>query len=98
MHDTSTDIPYDPHLLNAQLLRDLRREMDGAQTLYGSYASMHEAYAVIKEELEEFWTWVKLKEDFRDSQAMRVELLQVAACALRAILTLEEQTQKGIAR
>ncbi|RKZ12167.1 hypothetical protein DRQ53_15120 [bacterium] len=46
------------------------------------FASWHEAYAVIREELEEFWDSVKRNQPDLD------ELLQVAACCQLAIKEL----------
>lgn len=51
--------------------------------------SAHEAYAVILEELDEFWEEVRLKRVNRNPAAMRKELIQVAAMCLRATLDLE---------
>ena len=48
------------------------------------YASAHEAYAVLKEEVDEFWDHVKTNQKRRDLVAMRKELIQIAAVALRA--------------
>jgi hypothetical protein len=50
--------------------------------------SAHEAYAVILEELEEFWEEVRLKREERNPLHMRDELVQVAAMALRAAVEL----------
>ena len=49
---------------------------------FGQYHSMHEAYAVIKEELEEFWDSVKANDPDP------IELLHVCATARRALLEL----------
>ena len=46
-------------------------------------ASAHEAWAVIAEELEEFWEEVRKKKEARDPAKMRIELLHVAAMAQR---------------
>ena len=62
----------------------IRIEENTGEMLFGRYNSMHEAYAVIKEELEEFWDSVK--KDDPDPK----ELLQVIATAKRALLELCE--------
>ncbi len=46
--------------------------------------SAHEAYAVILEELDEFWEQVRMKREVRDPAAMLTELVQIAAMAQRA--------------
>ena len=66
--------------LNAKI----ETEMEFAKDKFGRYNSMHEAYAVIKEELEEFWDGVKV--DDPDPS----ELLQVVATAKRALIELCE--------
>jgi hypothetical protein len=53
--------------------------------LHGPLASAHEAYAVLVEEMDEFWDEVKKRSENRDKLAMRTELIQIAAMACRAI-------------
>ncbi len=65
------------------------QELDRAQELHRPLASHHEAYAVIREELEEYWDEVKLKAHERSHEAMVEELVQIAAMALRALIDLE---------
>lgn len=59
--------------------------------LYGPLHSEHEAYAVISEELDEFWEEVRKKRQVRSPEAMRKELIQVAAMAIRTIYDLKLQ-------
>lgn len=47
--------------------------------------SHHEAYAVIKEEFDEYWTEVTKRSSQRDSEALKLELVQTAAMCLRAL-------------
>lgn len=49
----------------------------------GKQASLHEGYAVLLEEVEEFWEEVKLKRSKRNYGNMIKELVQVAAMAQR---------------
>ena len=42
-----------------------------------------EGYAIILEELDEFWDWVRKKPKHRDPHKMYKELVQVAAMAQR---------------
>ena len=53
-----------------------------ARLTHREFASWHEAYAVILEELEEFW------ESIKDNEPDMDELLQVSACCQLAIKEL----------
>ena len=64
-------------------LSELHRATDNHGPMHGG----HEAYAVIKEELDEFWDEVKKKTP--DQENMREELVQIAAMACRAVIDLE---------
>lgn len=58
-------------------------ELVRATKKFGPFASAHEGYAVIKEELEELWDEIKSGQDkFR----MRDEATQVAAMAMRFLI------------
>ena len=46
--------------------------------------SAHESYAVLLEEVEEFWEEVRKKREDRDREAMLKELVQIAAMSQRA--------------
>lgn len=61
---------------------EIRQEQQRGYQAYGRYNSMHEAYAVIKEELDEFFDSV------RENNPDPHELLQIAATARRAMLEL----------
>lgn len=63
-------------------------EYDRASLLYDTLHSAHEAYAVILEELDEFWDQVRQQDARRSSALMRQELVQIAAMCLRAVLDL----------
>ena len=53
------------------------------RTAHKPFNSPHEAYGVIAEELDEFWEEVRKKGYLRSRPAMMLELLQIAACAMR---------------
>jgi len=59
------------------------KECEKARKKHGPFHSTHEAYAVIKEELEEWWDTVKADEPDDD------ELVSVAAMAITAIVELQ---------
>lgn len=69
-------------------------ELRLAIATYVPFNSAHEAYAVLKEEVDELWDEVKKeKESVRNertvhSEAIRDELVQVAAMAIRSVLDL----------
>ena len=62
-----------------------------AHASYGAFHSWHELESVLREEMEEFATEVRRKPGMRLGVALRAELVQVAAVALRAI----EQIDNG---
>jgi hypothetical protein len=64
------------------ILEATRQARLEARETHREFASWHEAYAVIAEELEEFWESVKQNRPDMD------ELLQVAACCQLAIKEL----------
>ena len=65
------------------VLREIEKEYNRAAALYRPMNTPHEAYAVIKEEFDEFWDEVKRKNP--DLPKMRSQLIQVAAMAVRTI-------------
>ncbi len=66
-----------------KILNEVDEEITLAQTRFSSMASHHEAYAVIKEELDEYW------ESVRANKPDRQELIQIAAMVVRTIYDLE---------
>lgn len=77
------------------VLGAVQEEADSAMAAHGSMRSTHEAYAVILEELDEFWDEVKKNpKKLTDEQwsqwrkDMRKELIQTSAMATRAIIDL----------
>lgn len=71
-----------------KILNEIFTETAKAATKYAPMNSCHEAFGVIKEELDEYWDEVKLYNlhkgrDTRPRQ--REELIQLAAMAVRAI-------------
>ena len=66
-----------------KFLDDMRFELEQAEALHGSYNSYHEAYAVILEELDEFWEIVRKKTQDRNDREAYIELVQIAVTAWR---------------
>ncbi len=83
--DDVTPVIYDPLLLQ-RLANEVIVAVDQASTQYPAYNSLHEAYGVIKEEFDEFWAEVKRKQHQRDTEAVRKELIDMAATCVRTIL------------
>ena len=69
--------------MTEQFLNDMSIELNKAEQLHGSYNSYHEAYAVILEELDEFWEIVRQKAQDRNNRDAYVELVQIAVTAWR---------------
>lgn len=59
-------------------------EAHAAQEKYGNFASMHEAYGVLQEEVDEFFDAVRKRQSDDDrAESIRAEAIQIAAVALR---------------
>jgi DNA-binding protein H-NS len=77
-----------------EALAAIDAEADSAQEKYGDYASMHEAYGVLAEEVDELWDIVKMRQNADGRAAgIRRESLQVAAVALRIAEQAERVTR-----
>ncbi len=63
---------------------DAQCEAERARDTWPRYHSAHEALGVLLEEVDEFQRIVFQKQQQRDLAAMRNELIQIAAVALRA--------------
>lgn len=73
-----------------KFLNRVRCEIQLARTCHPiDIHSAHEGYAVIAEEMDEFWDQVRLPNDRRVKDAMLTELVQVAAMAMRTAVDLE---------
>lgn len=72
------------YFAHGALLKEIDEELSRAEEKFPPFHSPHEGYAVIAEELDEFWEEVKSKDAERFIR-MKKELIQVAAMALRAI-------------
>jgi hypothetical protein len=72
-------IPSPPTLATFEEL--VKRELERARLKHKKANSPHEGYAIIKEELEEFWA--EVKGQHHDKARMRVELVQIAAMCQR---------------
>lgn len=64
-------------------LEEVEAEAKRAVEKFGQYNSLHEAFAVMYEEVDEFWEIVRQKRSKRDPKKIREELVQIAACCLK---------------
>ncbi len=61
----------------------VRLELAKARGAHVPIRSIHEGYAIIQEELDEFWDEVKKKREFRNPVRLMEELVQIAAMVQR---------------
>lgn len=64
-------------------LKDIQAEWASAVTNWPAHNSAHESFAILMEEVDELWEYVKTKQGKRSIVDMRKEAIQVAAMALR---------------
>jgi len=64
------------------------KEFSTASLKYGKFASAHEGYAIIHEELDELWDEVKKNGATREGKLMTREAMQVAAMAMRFMVDM----------
>jgi hypothetical protein len=69
---------------------DVGKELKTAIETHGLFASAHHGYAIILEELDELWDEIKKKKSIRDQENMRAEAVQVAAMAMKFIVSMEK--------
>jgi hypothetical protein len=60
-------------------VRAVAEELQRARERQKPFNSLHEAYAVLLEEMEEFWEEVRLKCENRDPLRILQELVQIAS-------------------
>ena len=67
-------------------LNEIELEYVLAQRMHGNFNNLHEAYAVILEEVDELWEAVKLKRSQGSLAHIRREAIQIAAMAMKTAL------------
>jgi hypothetical protein len=77
-------------LLIVPTLNNILVEYEKAEKKFGKFASHHEGYAVILEELDELWELIKNNKNQDDEWKLKVrkEATQVAAMAFRFMVDL----------
>lgn len=61
----------------------VENEIIKARESWPRFNSAHEGFAVLKEEVDELWEYVKTNQKKRDLISMQEEAIQVAAMAMR---------------
>ena len=69
--------------------KEIEEEVKRAEVHGKQFASLHEAYAVILEELDEVWDITRMKRKNRNAEDIRKELIQVASMAVKAIGSMD---------
>ena len=69
-----------------EIYLEIAKEVERAIQLYEPFHSLHEGYAVLKEEVDELWDQVKVKQGSRWPGAVKDECIQIAAMAVRIII------------
>lgn len=68
---------------NMDIYKEIKKELDYANEKFPPFKSTHEAYAVILEEMDEFWDEVKKRNP--DLKNMKKELIQISAMCIKTI-------------
>lgn len=66
----------------------IQEEYDRAARDYQPMNSIHEGYAILLEEVDELWDWVKKKPGSRNKEEIQVECAQIAAMAQRIMVDI----------
>ncbi len=64
-------------------------EVEKAKRHGERFASLHEAYAVILEEVDEVWDITRQKRCYRNELELRKEFIQIAAMAIKALNSMD---------
>lgn len=75
--------------LMEDVAKDVKSEAALAWANHGGCNSQHEAYAVLLEEVEEYWEDVRKRSKLRNKGVIRDELKQIAAVAMCAIYAMD---------
>jgi penicillin-binding protein-related factor A (putative recombinase) len=76
-------------LLTPELIAEINAEIVRARVHCVRFRSLHEAYAVLAEELDELWDITRQKRRDRDAEAIHRECVQIAAMAVKTLDSME---------
>jgi hypothetical protein len=71
-----------------EALKQIENEFLRASDLYPDLHSNHEAYAVIKEEVDELWDEIKKSKETKGNKLIQKELIQIGAMVVRYLENL----------
>ena len=87
---TDVKIPQGEHFSEADFVEYVCQEVRRSRKKHPkAMQSWHQAYGIILEEVDEFWDEVKKQTYGRHRDAMLVELVQIAAMAVRAAVDMD---------
>jgi NTP pyrophosphatase (non-canonical NTP hydrolase) len=72
-----------------EIFEEIRDEIIRAEAHGPIFNSLHEAYAIIAEELDELWDITRQKRKNRSREEMHRELVQIAAMAIKALRSMQ---------
>ena len=76
-----------------QAQQDVLDELKRAAQKFGSFASAHEGYAILLEEVDELWDAVRMHGGADRQPQLYTEAVQVAAMALEFLIMLKCQAE-----
>lgn len=88
--DQTTEDP----MTKARALMEVSDEVGRATAKFGKFASAHEGYAILKQEVDELWDEIKRREP--SAPRLRKEAIQVAAMGIRFLMDVCGEPYDGI--
>jgi len=76
-------------------IAEIEAEVANATDHYPPFNSAHEGFSILKEEVDELWDEVRVKQGKRDVAKMRHEAMQVAAMAIRFMMDIAREEGSG---
>ena len=73
-----------------QCLELAEKEYHRSNELYPLFHSTHEGYAVIKEEIDELWDFIKTSKSVKPSSEQREEVIQIIAMCIKFLESFPE--------
>lgn len=67
------------------IYKQIEEELKNARKKYPAFHSNHEGFAVIKEEIDELWDFIKTSKSIHADSTMKAECIQIAAMAVKFI-------------